>query len=160
MADKRRIQRLENLILEIVAPLVAHGLSDPRLGMVTVTRVHLAPDLSIAHVNWSTLGGASEESKAAHALEHARGRIQAAVAAALRTRTTPRLMFHYDESLARAQRLTEVLEKLAQERAAKEGAPPEAPPEGAPGEAEAPPAGGEGEGAPGGAGEGPGADDR
>ncbi|HEX5139167.1 MAG TPA: 30S ribosome-binding factor RbfA [Planctomycetota bacterium] len=134
MADKRRLKRLETLILETVAPLVAHGLSDPRLGMVTVTRVHLAPDMSIAHVNWSTLGGASEESKAQHALEHARGRIQAAVAAALQTRTTPRLEFHYDESLARAQRVTEVLDQIAKERAEREGTPPpeaapEAPPE-------------------------------
>ena len=132
MADKRRLQRLEVAILETVAPLIAHGLSDPRLRMVTVTRVHLAPDLSIAHVNWSTLGGASEESKAQHALEHARGKIQAAVAKALQTRTTPRLVFHFDESLAKAQRVTEVLEKIARERAEKEGPvppAPEAPPE-------------------------------
>jgi ribosome-binding factor A len=128
MADKRRLKRLETAILETVAPLIAHGLADPRLGMVTVTRVHLAPDLSVAHVNWSTLGGPSEESKAQHALEHARGRIQAAVAKALRTRVTPRLVFHFDESLARAQRVTEVLNRLAQERAEKEGA---RPPEGA-----------------------------
>ncbi len=138
MADKRRLKRLEMLILETVAPLVAHGLSDPRLGMVTVTRVHLAPDMSIAHVNWSTLGGASEESKAQHALEHARGRIQAAVAAALQTRKTPRLEFHYDESLARAQRVTETLEKLARERAEREGTPPGTAPEGAAEEAGAP----------------------
>lgn len=137
MPDKRRLQRLENLILEVVAPLVAHGLADPRLGMVTVTRVHLSPDLSTAHVNWSTLGGASEESKVSHALEHARGRIQAAVAGALKTRTTPRLVFHFDESLARAHRVNEVLEQLARERAAKEGPPPEAS-EGAPGDADAP----------------------
>jgi len=124
MPDKRRLKRLETLILETVAPLVAHGLADPRLGMVTVTRVHLAPDLSIAHVNWSTLGGAAAESKAQHALEHARGRLQAAVAAALQTRTTPRLLFHHDESLARAQRVTEVLDQLARERAEREGTPP------------------------------------
>jgi ribosome-binding factor A len=136
MADKRRLKRLETLILETVAPLVAHGLSDPRLGMVTVTRVHLSPDLSVAHVNWSTLGGASAESKAKHALEHARGKIQSAVAKALQTRVTPHLEFHFDESLARAQRVTEVLTKLAQERAEKEGTePPGAATEGAPGEA-------------------------
>jgi len=85
MADERRLKRLEIAILETVAPLVAHGLADPRLQMVTVTRVHLAPDLSVAHVNWSTLGGASAESKAKHALEHARGKIQSAVAKALQT---------------------------------------------------------------------------
>jgi len=124
MPDKRRLKRLETLILETVAPLVAHGLADPRLGMVTVTRVHLSPDLSIAHVNWSTLGGAGAESKAQHALEHARGRLQGAVAAALQTRTTPRLMFHFDESLARAQHVNEVLDQLAKERAEREGTPP------------------------------------
>ncbi len=129
MANERRLKRLETAILETLAPLVAHGLSDPRLGMVTVTRVHLASDLSIAHVNWSTLGGASEESKAQHALEHARGKLQGAVAKALQTRVTPRLVFHFDESLAQAQRVTETLEKLARERAAKEARPAaDAPP--------------------------------
>ncbi len=123
MADQRRLMRLERAILETIAPIIAHGLSDPRLGMVTVTRVHLAPDLSIAHVNWSTLGGASAESKAQHALEHARGKLQSAVAKALQTRVTPRLVFHFDESLIRAQRVTETLEKLARERAEKEGPP-------------------------------------
>ena len=67
MADARRLKRLEIAILETVAPLVAHGLADPRLQMVTVTRVHLSPDLSVAHVNWSALGGASAE-----ATHHAR----------------------------------------------------------------------------------------
>jgi ribosome-binding factor A len=130
MPDERRLKRLEVAILETIAPLVAHGLSDPRLQMVTVTRVHLASDLAVAHVNWSTLGGAGEQSKAQHALEHARGKLQAAVAKALRTRTTPRLVFHFDESLERAQRVTEVLERLARERAEKEGVPPPArPPE-------------------------------
>jgi ribosome-binding factor A len=131
MADPRRLKRLEVSILETIAPIVAHGLSDPRLGMVSVTRVHLAPDLSIAHVNWSTLGGASAQSKAMHALEHAKGKLQSAVAKALRTRVTPRLVFHFDESLERAQRVTETLERLARERAEKEGTPPEdAPPPG------------------------------
>lgn len=139
MPDPRRLKRLEVSILETVAPLIAHGLADPRLEMVTVTRVHLAPDLSIAHVNWSTLGGAGAQSKAKHALEHARGKLQAAVAKTLQTRVTPRLEFHFDESLERAQRVSETLEKLARERAAREGTPPtEAPPAEEPGEAEDP----------------------
>jgi len=126
MPEKRRVKRLEALILEIVGPLVAHGLADPRLSLVTVTRVRLSPDLTVARINWSTLGDEADRTKAAHALEHARGRIQAAVAQALRTRVTPRLTFHYDESLARAQRLTDVLERLSRERAEREGPAPEA----------------------------------
>jgi ribosome-binding factor A len=99
--------------------------------MVTVTRVRLSPDLSVARVNWSTLGGPGDRSKARHALESARGRLQAAVAEGLGTRVTPRLAFHFDESLARAQRVTDVLDRLSRERAEREGAPPppEAPPD-------------------------------
>jgi ribosome-binding factor A len=121
MADKRRIKRLENVILQAVAPMVAHGLTDPRLSMVTVTRIRLSPDLSVARVNWSCMGSEADRSKAAHALEAARGVLQGAVAKAMQTRTTPRLHFHFDESLAKALRVTEILEDLARERAAREG---------------------------------------
>lgn len=121
MPDDRRIRRLEQVILQAVAPLVSHGLSDPRLSLVTITRIRLSKDLSIARVNWSTMGGDADRSKATHALERARGPLQAAVANAMRTRTTPRLEFHYDASLEKAARIHEILGDLARERAEKEG---------------------------------------
>jgi ribosome-binding factor A len=116
MPNQRRIERLEHLILQIVAPQVSHGLADPRLGMVTVTRIRLSPDLGVARVNWSCLGDEAERSKAAHALEDARGRLQSQVARNLRTRITPRLEFHYDASLEKAARVSRILEDLARER--------------------------------------------
>ena len=131
MANPRRIKRLENVILHAVAPLVAHGLADPRLQMITVTRVRLSPDLAVARVNWSTIGGDGDRSKAAHALEHARGRLQRAVAGAMRTRTTPRLEFHYDESIEKGLRVSQILDDLARERAAREGTPEGAAPDAA-----------------------------
>lgn len=116
MPDERRLRRLEKQVLHAVAPLVAHGLMDPRLRLVTVTRVRLSADLSIARVNWSCLGDRAERSMAAHALEHARGRIQAEVAKAMCTRTTPHLEFHFDASLERAQRVHDILARLREER--------------------------------------------
>lgn len=116
MPDKRRIERLENQILQTVGPLISHGLADPRLQLVTVTRIRLAPDLSVAHVNWSSMGDPKERSKATHALEHARGHLQSAVAASMRTRTTPRLEFHYDESIEKSARINTILGDIARER--------------------------------------------
>lgn len=116
MADPRRIQRLESAILETLAPLVSHGLADPRVRLITITRIRLSPDLSIARVNWSCLGDERDRTKATHALEHARGRLQAEVAKALQTRTTPRLQFHYDESGEKAMRVTDILEQIRRER--------------------------------------------
>ena len=120
MAQERRIKRLENVLLQAVAPLISHGLLDPRLNLVTVTRISLSGDLSTARVNWSCLGSESERSQATHALEHARGRLQTAVARAMQTRTTPRLEFHYDPSLENSARISRILDGLARERAAKE----------------------------------------
>jgi ribosome-binding factor A len=121
MAERRRLKRLENVLLQAVAPLISHGLLDPRLHLVTVTRIRLSADLSTARVNWSCLGTESERARATHALEHARGRLQAAVARAMQTRTTPRLEFHYDPSLEKSVRISRILDDLARERAEKEG---------------------------------------
>ena len=125
MADKRRIERLEQVILQTVSPMVAYGLADPRLtdNMVTITRVKLSGDLSIARINWSCMGGDGDRSKAAHALEQARGPVQSAIGNAMRTRKTPRVQFHYDESLAKSQTINEILEKIELERAARNPAP-------------------------------------
>lgn len=120
MPPPRRIQRLEQAILETVAPLISHGMADPRLQLVTVTRVRLSRDLSVARVNWSLLGTAADRSRAAHALDDARGYLQGAVARSLRTRTTPRLEFHHDPSMEKAARVHDILEQLARERGERE----------------------------------------
>jgi len=128
--DSRRLLRLEQAILETVGPLVAHGLADPRLSMVTVTRVKLSPDLSIARVHWSCLGDEADRTKAARALAHARGHLQRAVAKSLRTRTTPHLSFHFDSTVEGADRIDRLLQQIARERESRgSSAPPPAPPD-------------------------------
>ncbi len=128
MPDRRRLLRLEQAILETVGPIVAHGLADPRLSMVTVTRVKLSPDLSVARVNWSCLGSEADRTKAARALGHARGHLQKAVAKSLRTRTTPHLIFHFDSTVEEADKVDRLLQQIAEERAQRPP-PPEPPAE-------------------------------
>ena len=120
MPDPRRIKRLEKVILHTVAPEVSHGLRDPRLQFVTVTRIRLSSDLSVARVNWSILGGEADRNKAQRALEDARGRLQGKIGRSMQTRVLPRLEFYYDESLEKAARVGEILDKLARERAENE----------------------------------------
>ena len=116
MADSRRIRRLEQVILRTIGPEISHGLADPRLGVVTVTRIRLSKDLGLARINWSLIGDDADRSRAEHALAHARGHLQSLVADAMRTRTTPRLEFHYDPSMENAARINEILHQLKEER--------------------------------------------
>ena len=115
MPNPRRIERLEQHILRTLGPEVSQ-LADPRLGLVTITRIRLSRDLGLARVNWSCVGTEQERTLSEHALEHARGYLTSVVAEAMATRQTPRLEFHYDESMENAARISEILNKLALER--------------------------------------------
>lgn len=123
MPPPRRIQRLQQMILEVAATTVQRELSDPRLGFVTLTHVRLAPDLTQATVFWSCLGTEADKRKCARALSAATPVVQSVVAKAIRTRVTPRLEFRYDPTLIQAERLETIFQKLRDEKPA----PPEEP---------------------------------
>lgn len=116
MAQPRRIKRLQSLIQEVIAETLHQEVSDPRMGMVTVTRIELAPDLTRAKVFWSCLetGGARRTVEAA--MESALGLFQRRVAETISTRVTPVLSLQFDETLENAQRLDEIFHKLREER--------------------------------------------
>ncbi|MBL9089311.1 MAG: 30S ribosome-binding factor RbfA [Planctomycetia bacterium] len=113
----RRIARLQQLILEVAAETVQRRLADPRLRLVTLTRVKLAPDLSTAVVYYSAMAPSDLERRAtARALAGAASLVQSVVGDAMGTRTTPKLSFRYDATLAQAAHLEGIFEKLRAER--------------------------------------------
>ncbi len=121
MASDLRIRRLEKLALRRASEIVLHELSDPRLTMVTLTRVDLAKDLSTGTIWWSTLGEGGARSKVDHALRAAAPFVQSEVAKVFRTRRTPQIRFRFDESIEGAVRVSSLLDRLAKERAEREG---------------------------------------
>src|SRR5688572_15009681 len=136
MPVPRRIARLAQLIHEVAAQTVQQRLRDPRIGFVTITRVKLAPDMTEATVYWSALGTDAQRRTSARPLVDATPVVQAIVAKALGTRTTPTLSFRFDPTIAEAARLDGIFAKLRAERgepaealpgdevAAEESAPP------------------------------------
>lgn len=123
MPPSKRIERLTKLILRRAGEVVAHELKDPRLGLVTISRVWLAHDLSTAKLYWSVIGDEAERSKSGHALDHARGYVQSEIAGVMHTRVTPIISFHYDESIEGAVRMSALLDGIRKEREEREGAP-------------------------------------
>ena len=57
----RRTSRVASELQALIARLLREEVADPRIGMVTLTRVDVAPDLSHAIVFWSSLGPHGEE---------------------------------------------------------------------------------------------------
>jgi len=121
--------KLSEIIRQRAAHVILHELADPRVGIVTITRVKLAPDLSVCTIFWSVIGGTSDRSRTSHALEHARGFVQRRVAEGLRTRVAPQISFEFDESVEGAIRMGGLLKQLRKERdEAGPMAPPADPP--------------------------------
>lgn len=113
----RRTERIADLLRDEIARLLRREVSDPRLGLVTLTRVDVAPDLSQALVFWSALeepGTESLESVQA-GLDSAASFLRGRLARSLSLKRTPRLEFRYDPSLAEGTHVLSLLREIADE---------------------------------------------
>ena len=54
--NERRIQRLESQIQQRTAEILMRELRDPKIGLVTITRVELDSEFTICKVFYSVLG--------------------------------------------------------------------------------------------------------
>ena len=101
-----RTARINELVREILGDALER-LDDDRLNLVTVTHVHVDPDLRHAVVEFSSLGEGEEE--AAEALAEHRIKLQSAIGRQARLKRTPELRFEVDTVIARAARIEELL---------------------------------------------------
>jgi len=130
--NERRLHRLQAQIQARIAELLLRELQDPKLGMITISRVELDKEFTQAKVYWSVLGEQYQRAHTDRALQRARGFVQREVGKTLKTRTVPHLEFVFDESIAGAVKLRQTLADLRKEReqrtGEKEPPPPLEPP--------------------------------
>ncbi len=106
-----RMRRNNEVLREVVGAAIAGELSDPRIGFVTVTSVETSPDLRTAKVFVSVLGSEEEREATLEGLRSSHGVIQSRIAAETRMKRTPTVTFHYDDTIERGARISELLEE-------------------------------------------------
>lgn len=126
-----RLQRVADLLQRELAQLIQLEVSDPRVGMVSVTGVKLSRDLAHADVYVTVMGSVEgvsglapgitldkagaldrlEVEESIKALNAASGYLRTLLAKRSSLRTTPRLIFHYDQSVARGQYLSSLIDR-------------------------------------------------
>jgi len=125
VAAPLRIKRLEQQVHAKVDSVLRRDISDPRLGLVTITRVVLSRDLETCRVYWSTLEEGPPRTRTEKALESARGYVQREVAATLALRSAPKLSFFFDEGFGKATHVQDLIGKArAEDEARKAKAKP------------------------------------
>lgn len=103
-----RKQRVNDLIQSELAAIIQNEASDLHIGMVTVTSVEVAPDLSYAKVFVSVLEDDKVKETVA-TLNGATKLFRYHLAHAVKLRITPELKFIYDDSTVRGNRISSLL---------------------------------------------------
>lgn len=107
-----RLKKIESLIQKEIGYMILHGrLKDPRItSLITVNRVKVSKDIAYAKVYISSFKNEEYNQKAADALNRAAGYIQKLLGKKMKTRNTPKLVFHYDRSFEEGFRINKLIE--------------------------------------------------
>lgn len=106
-----RTDRLDSLFRKEISSIIQFELRDPKVGFATVSEVKIAPDLSIAKVFVSFLGKGYQKRDGLDALKRAKGYIKTELAHRIQIRKIPDLEFIEDDSLDRAQRIEDIINR-------------------------------------------------
>lgn len=107
--QKYHRERLGEALREEIATILEGELSDPRIGLVSVTHVDLAPDSRSARVMVAVDGEDPEAAESMEGLQAAAGYIRRELVERLHLRRAPELIFVLDRSQAASARVEELL---------------------------------------------------
>lgn len=134
----RRTERVGSTIQQELAQIMMRELTDPRLAehMISITRVKVSPDISVADVYVTVMGTPGQQTAALNALKHSAGLMRTKLTKQLALRVAPFLKFHIDENLKKELEVLDLIDKAARESAEldrqrvaeqNESSPPESP---------------------------------
>lgn len=125
-----RQERAAELLYQELLILIGHELDDPLLELLTVTNVVVSRDLRVAKVyvhqdNKELLqDDEMQQSTILARLKRATPFLRHKIAQRVKLRAVPEIFFYYDETPAQAARVDELLQRIAEERQARQEAAP------------------------------------
>jgi len=136
LADSVRIRRVAEQIRGELSQILREEVGDPRVGLVTITRVKLASDLGAATIFYSPLGEDPDEVRRVEldrVMRQVTSFVRRALSKRVKLRHTPELRFVLDDSIAEGSHTLELIRSLAVDDASSDesleaGQPEEGPP--------------------------------
>lgn len=113
-----RTNRIGQLVMRELAQMIQHEVSDPRVGLVTVSHVDVTPDMKYAKVYVTRLNGVDSDQdidECLQGLKRAAGFLRRNLAGRVELRNIPELRFHYDKSLEHGFNMDELIAKANKE---------------------------------------------
>ena len=107
-----RLTRVEKQIQDIVANMLIHEINNPKIGMVTVTRVQVSPDLQHAKVFYSHLGNQEQQKIAHFALKSASSYVTKRLGRIMKTKYIPKVRFIFDAALLKLDTIGSLINQI------------------------------------------------
>lgn len=112
-----RIKRLETLFLEEINTLITKMAANAEFGgIVTITAVRVAKDLTTAKVYFSVFGSPQDRKKTQEALAVLRKEIGAQLRGRLHLKRIPSFSFEYDDTPEKAARVESIFQIIDKEK--------------------------------------------
>ena len=107
-----RTDRVASLIKEEVGGYFSREFRDPSYGLITITEVHVTPDLRLAKIYVSILGDQEIKKQTLEMLEERKPEIRSFIGSHVRLKFTPSVQFYLDETLDRVERIEQLIKEI------------------------------------------------
>ena len=114
-ANGNRMNKVDEEIKKEVGIIISTELKNPHLtGLISVTKVKTTPDFRYAKIYISMIGEKSKKQNLS-ILKQSSGHIRSLLAKKINLRTTPELVFEFDESLEYGAKIDEILKDISKD---------------------------------------------
>jgi len=112
----KRPKRVGHLIQKEINTILQKQTKNPQMGFVTITEVKVTDDLQHAKVYFTVYGSQQERIKTERLLKKMTPFVRYHIGQRIRLRYTPEIVFYYDETIEKAARINELIDKIHQEK--------------------------------------------
>ena len=114
-SNSGRMNKINEELKKVISNIISVDLKNPHLtGLITVTKVDTSPDLKIAYVYVSMIGARSNKENLS-ILKKASGFVRSSLARKVNLRTTPEIVFMFDESIEYGAKIDEILKNITKD---------------------------------------------
>ncbi len=107
-----RTERVASLLKEEIGTILSREYSSTEYGFITVTEVHMSPDLKIAKIYFSIFAAPEKQAATMKMLEEQKQHIRGEVAHRVRLKFAPALQFYHDTTMDEVDKINRLINKI------------------------------------------------
>lgn len=106
-----RKEKIEKEMHKVISTIISTEIKDPRVGMVTLSRVEISPDLQSAKVFFTVFASNAKAEQTLNILNNAKGFVRNRLADEVKLRFIPEIKFYFDRGMQNAAEVERIIKE-------------------------------------------------